>query len=69
MFDTDLDFPHNRLRLWAPGAGVAAAEKDGLVPVPAAVLNETGILGIRATSPAAPRAQPFVGIIDCGVSG
>ena len=32
------------------------------------MLNETGILGIRATSPASPTGQPFVGIVDCGAS-
>jgi hypothetical protein len=44
------------------------------VEVPAAVLNESGILGIRATAPAAAggngagSSQPFVGIVDCGAS-
>lgn len=53
---------------------MAAAAAAGLIPLPAAVLNETGILGIRATSPAAlsgPRGggpQPFVGLLDCGAS-
>ena len=52
MFDADLDFPAGRLRLWAPGTAAAAA--PGLVAVPAAVLNETGLVGIRVTSPAMP---------------
>ncbi|KAI3429492.1 hypothetical protein D9Q98_005581 [Chlorella vulgaris] len=72
-FDADFDFPAKRLRFWRAGEGIVAAAAAGLVPVPAAVLNETGILGIRATSPAAARGaaaggQPFVGIIDCGAS-
>lgn len=42
--------------------------------VPAAVLNETGVLGIRASAAPGPfwqkqpSQQPFVGIIDCGAS-
>lgn len=70
QFDSDFDFNANRLRLWAPGAGAAVAAQAGLVRVPAAVLNETGLLGIRVTSTAAAAqgGQPFVGIIDCGAS-
>ncbi|KAL4421485.1 hypothetical protein ABPG75_010776 [Micractinium tetrahymenae] len=70
LFDLDLDFRAGRLRLYRPGDGVAAAAAAGLVEVPAAVLNETGVLGIRATSPAAAQrgGQPFVGILDCGAS-
>ena len=64
----DFDFPANRIRLYRPGDGAAAAEAAGLAELPAAVLNETGVLGIRATSPAAPALQPFVGILDCGAS-
>lgn len=45
---------------------VAAA--DGLTEIPAAVLNETGVLGIRATGKGAAAPQPFVGIVDCGAS-
>jgi len=69
MFDTDLDFPKNRLRLWSPGTAAGAASKAGLVEIPDAVLNETGLLGIRVTSPNAPAPQqPLVGILDCGAS-
>eukprot|EP00899_Mesostigma_viride_P006454 jgi/Mesvir1/1580/Mv14549-RA.1 len=80
MFDTDLDFPKDRLRFWVPGQGVEAAAADGLIEVPAAVLNETGLLGIRVTAPAVSAAgargrpdgttsiQPLVGILDCGAS-
>ena len=70
LFDTDLDFPGSRIRLWSPGDGAAVAANTGLVEVPAAVLNETGLLGIRVTSPTATRGsyQPFVGLVDCGAS-
>ena len=73
LFDTDFDFPNNRLRLWVPGEGQAAAAEAGLSNLPAALLNETGLIGIRITSPAVTTAgagtyQPFVGILDCGSS-
>jgi hypothetical protein len=74
LFDADLDFPAARVRLWPPGGFAAAGPPRGLTPVPAAVLNESGLLGIRATaaiqSPVkAPfQQQPFVGIVDCGAS-
>lgn len=77
MFDVDFDFPEGRLRFFKPGDGASVAAGAGLVEVPAAVLNETGVLGIRATSPQANAGkggrggggrQPFVGIIDCGAS-
>lgn len=69
QFDTDLDFPKNRLRLWSPGTAAGAASKAGLVTIPDAVLNETGLLGIRVTSTNAPGPrQPLVGILDCGAS-
>eukprot|EP00887_Chlorella_sp_A99_P000088 scaffold16.g88.t1 len=70
LFDTDFDFPAGRIRLYRPGEGLAAAQVAGLVEVPAAVLNDTGILGIRVTSPegAARGKQPFVGLLDCGAS-
>ena len=56
LFDLDLDFPAGRLRLFSPGEGLAAAAAAGLAEVPAAVLNETGVLGIRATSAGAAAA-------------
>lgn len=70
LFDVDFDFPAGRLRLYRPGEGTAAAFAAGLAGVPAAVLNETGVLGVRLTSPAAAAhgAQPFVGVVDCGAS-
>lgn len=63
-----------RIRLWAPGSAAQLAASEGLVEVPAAVLNETGVLGIRASAAPGPfwqkqpSQQPFVGIIDCGAS-
>ena len=42
MFDSDLDFKNNRVRLWKPGTIAEIAASDGLVEVPAAVLNESG---------------------------
>lgn len=35
-------------------------------PSPAAVINESGLLAIRATSPGAPFPQPFTALLDCG---
>lgn len=61
-FDVDFDFPEGRLRLWKPGT----VDHHDLVEVPGAVLNESGLLGIRALSPDQPNKQPCVGIIDCG---
>eukprot|EP00854_Cymbomonas_tetramitiformis_P020141 gene20141-24109_t len=69
LFDVDFDFPAGRLRLWAPGTAARKAIQGGLVEVPAAVLNETGLLGIRLTSAQQlAGSQPIVGIIDCGSS-
>eukprot|EP00882_Tetradesmus_deserticola_P001300 GHRQ01001405.1.p1 GENE.GHRQ01001405.1~~GHRQ01001405.1.p1 ORF type:complete len:396 (+),score=134.85 GHRQ01001405.1:46-1233(+) len=68
LFDTDLDFDRSRVRLWQPGSVGPLAGSQGLVEVPAAVLNETGVLGIRTTGRDAASPQPFVGIVDCGAS-
>ncbi|KAI8474268.1 MAG: hypothetical protein J3K34DRAFT_408000 [Monoraphidium minutum] len=68
LFDADFDFPAGRLRLYRPGEGAAAAAEAGLIEVPAAVINESGLLAIRATSPGAPSPQPFTAILDCGAS-
>uniref|UniRef100_A0A7S2XSH0 Peptidase A2 domain-containing protein n=1 Tax=Attheya septentrionalis TaxID=420275 RepID=A0A7S2XSH0_9STRA len=81
LFDVDFDFPAGRLRLWAPGTAAAVAERDRLVEIPSAVLNETLLLCIRVTSGknekdkretsdqrAKPFKQPFIGIIDYGSS-
>lgn len=66
LFDLDLDFPAGRIRLWRPGTAKQAAEKAGLVEIPAVVLNESGLYGIRVSAPGS--QQPVVGIIDCGAS-
>jgi hypothetical protein len=59
-FDVDLDFPRGRVRLYKPGT----APKSGLVLIPAVVINETGLLGIRLTS--GEGRQPILAFIDCG---
>ena len=43
LFDADLDFKSNRVRLWRPGTIAEVAASEGLVEVPAAVLNESGV--------------------------
>lgn len=54
IFDDDCDY----CIMWA-----------GLIEIPAAVLNETGLLGIRLTSAQQPAgSQPLVGVIDTGAS-
>ena len=60
-FDVDFDFPKGRLRLWKPGTAVIP---DDMVEIPAAVINETGLLGIRITTPNG--KQPILGFLDCG---
>jgi hypothetical protein len=62
LFDVDFDFPNNRLRFWKPGT----ADKKGLVEIPAVVINETGLIGIRLTFPGA--KQPVLGFLDCGAT-
>jgi hypothetical protein len=64
MFDVDFDFPNRRIKFWAPQKG----DKDGLVSIPAAVLNESGLEGIRVISPQQKVKQPMLGIIDSGAS-
>jgi predicted aspartyl protease len=65
LFDLDLDFPAGRIRLWAPGtAGKQAAVQKGLVEIPAVVINESGLYGIRVSAPGI--KQPVLGLIDCG---
>ena len=65
LYDIDLDFPNKRVRFWEPGSMNAATNPD-LVEIPAVVINETGLLGIRLTVPGA--QQPILGFIDCGAS-
>ena len=67
LFDADFDFRAGRFRLWAPGSAAKAAAKAGLVEIPAIVINESGLLGIRVES-LLNQKQPVLGIIDCGAS-
>ena len=62
QFDVDFDFPKNRLRLWQPGT----TDTTGLVEIPAVVINETGLIGIRLSIPGA--TQPILGFLDCGAT-
>lgn len=62
MFDVDLDFPNNRIRFWKPGT----ADASGLVEIPAVVINESLLIGIRVTSAGRGGQQPFLGFLDCG---
>jgi len=65
LFDVDFDFPNGRIRFWPP----MTSPKENLVRIPAAVLNESGLEGIRVRSPQQKVAQqPMLGIIDCGAS-
>jgi len=66
LFDVDFDFAAGRIRFWAPGTAAAAASQDGLEAIPAAILNESGLLGIRVKTTS--QEQPVLGIIDCGSS-
>ena len=65
LFDLDLDFKAGRIRLWKPGTAQQAAMKAGLVEIPAVVINESGLYGIRVSSPNG-SGQPILGFIDCG---
>ena len=61
-FDVDFDFPNNRIRFWTPGT----ANKMGLAEIPAVVINETGLIGIRLSTPGA--KQPLLAFLDCGAT-
>ena len=68
LYDVDFDFPNNRLRFYQPGTfdkDTAINAKD-LVEIPAVVINETGLLGIRLTVPGV--TQPVLAFLDCGSS-
>lgn len=62
LFDVDFDFPNNRIRFWKPGT----VDRDGLLEIPAAVINETGLIGIRLSVPGA--SQPILAFLDCGAT-
>lgn len=62
LFDVEFDFPNNRIRFWRPGT----ANTKGLIDIPAVVINETGLIGIRVSVPGA--EQPIIGFLDCGAT-
>jgi hypothetical protein len=62
LFDVDFDFPAGRIRFWRPGTAAQAA--TGLVAIPAVVINETGLIGIRLSTPG--MTQPVLAFLDCG---
>lgn len=72
LFDVDFDFPAGRIRFWAPGTAAEEAKRAGLVEIPAAIINESLLLGTRVTGkPSTGKTkpipkQPFIGIIDSG---
>jgi hypothetical protein len=61
LFDVDFDFPKNRLRFYQPGT----ADTSGLVEIPAVVINESLLIGIRISTPEG-NTQPIIGFLDCG---
>lgn len=62
QYDVDFDFPAGRIRFWKPGTAVQAT--TGLVAIPAVVINETGLIGIRLATPGT--TQPVLAFLDCG---
>jgi len=66
LFDADFDFPKGILRLWSSGTAVTI--NKSLIEIPAAVLNESGLIGIRLIGTKQAYQQPMVGILDCGSS-
>ena len=62
LFDVDFDFPNNRIRLFEP----MTASSLGLVNIPAVVINESMLIGIRVSTPNRQNGQPILGFIDCG---
>jgi Aspartyl protease len=75
QYDIDFDFAAQRFRLWKPGScTVATMNSDNddsstsLIEIPAVTINETGLIGIRITTPSAAskNLQPILGFLDCG---
>mmetsp|Transcript_21828 Transcript_21828/g.46077 ORF Transcript_21828/g.46077 Transcript_21828/m.46077 type:complete len:340 (-) Transcript_21828:61-1080(-) len=64
LFDADFDFPGRRIRLFEPGT----ADVAGLVELPAVVINESRLIGIRVSTSDVPNGQPVLGFLDCGSS-
>lgn len=62
LFDVDFDFPNGRVRFWKPGTAVKTV--SGLVEIPAVVINETGLIGVRLLTPGV--QQPVLAFLDCG---
>ncbi len=62
LFDVDLDFPKNRIRLFEP----ESADTNGLAEIPAVVINESMLIGIRISTPDTKNGQPILGFLDCG---
>lgn len=62
MYDVDLDFPANRIRLYEQGT--FGPLPKGMAEVPATVINETGLLAIRVK--ASGSDQPIIALLDCG---
>lgn len=57
----DFDFPKNRLRFYEAGT----ADVSGLIEIPAVVINESLLIGIRVSTPEG-NTQPVIGFLDCG---
>ena len=66
LYDVDFDFPRKRLRLFKPTTAAEFARKAGLVEIPAAVINETGLIGVRIKTPTS--KQPILGFLDSGAA-
>jgi Aspartyl protease len=65
QFDVDFDFPNCRLRLYRPGTAAKEVKlMKSMVEIPAVVINETGLLGIRLTTLGS--FQPILAFLDCG---
>ena len=61
----------NQALCWPAGTAASISEKEGMIPIPAAMVNdETYLLAIRVTSERSleKQLQPFLGIIDIGAS-
>jgi hypothetical protein len=69
LYDIDFDFPNNRLRFWKPGTVMTHPDiRRDLIAIPAATINETGLIGIRITIPQHQKSNipPILGFLDCG---
>jgi len=68
QYDLDLDFTAGRVRLYQPGTAMTTIRnKNKMVEIPAIVINETGLLGIRLTiADKQQQRQPILAFLDCG---